>query len=160
MAASKDAQHYPTYAGHPTQIEYVGIFPIGTGALPIHPLGTGSGLGTGFLPITTGSVNGSPSGVPIYYRSVGNMQLVRTGTGAYTLTFATAPNGAVKAWVEFQSSAPMGVADVVVNKRDYGTGYVNLQCYSASGTTMDPANGDAIGIQYTALSAGDPWGIR
>jgi hypothetical protein len=160
MPASRDAAHFPTYAGQIGQITNVGVFPIGTGGLAVAPQGTGSGLGTGFLPITTGSLNGSPSGVPLYYRSAGGMQLYRTGTGAYTLLFGTAPNGAIRAWVEFQSAATQTVTTISTIKRDMGTGYVNIQCWSGSGTTIDPANGDALGIEYYAFSAGDPWGVR
>lgn len=135
-------------AGH---VIFEGVFPIATGGLPINPIGTG--IPTGTLPIPTGSINGVPSGVPLYYKGAGGMRLSRIAAGSYRLNFAPAPNGTVKAWMELSTVAARTFFNT---KRDIATGYVEFSTMSASGTAMDPANGDAIGVEYTAFSTGDP----
>jgi len=151
MPNAFEVPNFPPRAAIQAQISFQGVFPIATGGLPINPIGTG--IPTGTLPIPTGSLNGVPSGVPLYFKAGGAMRLSRIGAGSYRLNFAPAPNGTVRAWMELMTVQTRIFGNT---KRDIATGYVEFSTLSASGTAMDPANGDAIGVEFTAFSTGEP----
>lgn len=116
------------------------------------------------IPISTGGLvsltgaRGVPSGVTVTYRVSADNAVSRVGTGLYLFTFAGAPNGTVRAWVELQSATGPTVVDIQPVARDVATGYAKLQCYSASGSPCDPANGDVLGFQFDAFSTGNAGG--
>ena len=151
--AAAEVANFQSKAVQQAQISFQSIFPIATGGLPINPVGTA--IPTGTLPIPTGSLQGVPSGVPLFFRPAGPVYLTRFGAGQFRLILAPATNGTVRAWLEM---ATTGSRVFSVTKRDIATGYVELESRSASGTLMDPANGDAIGVEYTAFSTGNAAG--
>lgn len=153
MIAAAEPSNYPQKAVQPAQIDFQAIYPIATGGLPINTAGTG--IATGVFPGPTGSQQGVPSGAPLYFRPAGPIFLTRIAAGQFRLVLAPAPNGTVKAWLEMATAGPRFFNTV---KRDIATGYVEIDCRSASGTLMDPASGDAIGIEYKAFATGNPAG--
>jgi hypothetical protein len=137
----------------------VSTFPIATGGLPLNPIGTGSATGlpapTGWFPGPTGSINGNPSGIPIYFRNTGGSLLRRISAGTYEFQFAPAPNGVIDIWMELTTA---GARQFAITKRDIATGYIQFNTITASGTTADLANGDAVAIEYIAFTVGNPNG--
>ncbi len=155
MTTAAGVGQFPAKAGQQGQVDFTSSFPIATGGLPINPIGTG--IPTGTFPQPTGSLNGVPSGVPLYFRNSGEMQLSRKSAGLYTLNFSPAPNGTIFVWVEFAAGAS-SVQSIRQTKRDIATGYVELAPISASGTAIDFSNGDMVSAKYTAYSTGNPGG--
>jgi hypothetical protein len=151
--AAAEVSNFPPKAVQQAQFSFQSIFPIATGGLPINPVGTA--IPTGTLPIPTGSLQGVPSGVPLFFRPAGPVFLTRFGAGLYRLILAPATNGTVRAWLELSTSGPRIFA---TTKRDIATGYVEFESRSASGTLMDPANGEAIGVEYAAFATGNAAG--
>ncbi len=156
LGTASEVQAFDYRAGQPGSRSEVQTFPIATGGLPINPIGTGSATGlpapSGWLPIPTGSINGNPSGVPLFFRNVGGSLLRRVSAGLYEFVFAPAPNGTVNAWMELSTSGPREYNPTV---RDIATGYVRFNMSTASGTASDLANGDAISIEYIAFTTGN-----
>jgi len=153
MPSAFEVPAYPVKAIQPASVSFQSLFPIATGGLPINTLGTG--IATGTFPGPTGSLQGVPSGVPLYFRPAGGSYLTRVSTGLYQLVFAPAPNGSVRAWKEFCTGTPRTLQ---VTKRDIPTGYVQISCFSASGTLMDLSNGACMGVEFTAYSTGESAG--
>jgi hypothetical protein len=133
MAAADVKADFPTHSTIIGRREFTCLIPIGTGGLPS----------------PTGAI-GVPSGVTIPQRLATGCGITRVGTGLYEFTFPTAPNGSVRAWVDLSST----VADINCQKKDVGTGYVQLQCKGPTGAALDPANGDCLAIEYIAFSRG------
>jgi len=155
MPSSFEVPAYPLKSIQPASVSFQSLFPIATGGLPINTLGTG--IATGTFPGPTGSLQSNPSGVPLYFRPAGATLLTRVSAGLYQLVFAPAPNGSIRVWQEFTASLATP-RQVAVTKRDIATGYVQVSVFSESGTLMDFANGDMVGIEYTAYSTGNAAG--
>lgn len=126
---------WPTKSATQSTVSAIGIVPIATGGLPS----------------ATGAI-GNPSGVTAVYRLAKGMGITRLAAGKYEVTFAPAPNGVFRAWVEL---SPLNTfSDVSVVARDTATGYVDIQCYNASGAKIDPANGDVLAFEFIGFSTG------
>ena len=159
LGTASEVQAFDYRAAQGGSRSLVQTFPIATGGLPLNPIGTGSATGlpapSGWLPIPTGSINGNPSGVPLYFRNAGGSLLRRVSAGLYEFVFAPAPNGTVSAWMELCTAGPRDYNPTV---RDIATGYVRFNMMTASGTAADLANGDAISLEYIAFTTGNPQG--
>lgn len=141
MPTSRDLTQYPYKSTQRDQVSLISVV----------------GISTGGLPSPTGSV-GVPSGITVVTRVSNGCGVSRIGLGLYRYTFAPAPNGAVRAWVELQSATAGTVFDINPVQRNLSTGFANFQCYTASGTFTDPANGDALGFEFVAFSTGNAAG--
>jgi len=159
LGTASEGSYFDYRAAHQGSRSKVSTFPIATGGLPLNPIGTGSATGlpapSGWLPMPTNSINGVPSGVPLYFRNEMGSTLRRVSAGLYEFQFQPAPNGVIDCWMELCTTGPRQLNTV---KRDIATGYIQFNSHTASGTISDLSNGDCVSIEYIAFTVGNPQG--
>lgn len=141
MPNARDVTQFPARSAIQDEVSFKCIVPISTGGLPS----------------PTGAI-GVPSGVTAVMRMANKCGVSRIGVGLYHFGFAGAPNGSIRAWVELQAASAPGVVDIIPVKRDVATGYAQLQCFGATGFSVEASSGSVLGFEFVAFSTGNAAG--
>lgn len=93
----------------------------------------------------TGAVSTTGTG----YRAPAGFTLTRTGTGTYSLVYASCTSIVLLPFVAL-SPTPT-VFDVVVTAISPTAGTATIKTFNAAGSATDPASGDAIGFVLLSM---------